>query len=174
MRWNMRAGGPTAVFDLLGYMASFHRSSLVNCYDQAYGVMTFASMLGARPSLAYTELFGYLNEVDLIGVGKCNNPFFATTSMVERVVATNGTFAVVRYWPHKSVVCDVDDEERTLFGNHMYVLDNGNVFDGCAGPHLGGWSRSLYLTNTIDHSTLSERASVFFLTMHSREAYSVE
>jgi len=77
-------------------------------------------------------------------------------------MTTNGNYAVVNYLPHKAVICNIDDEERTLFGNHMYVVNNGVVFDACAGPQLGMYSQELYLTNTIDHSTVNEHASGFY------------
>ena len=52
-------------------------------------------------------------------------------------------------------ITDLVYPNRTSFGNHAFVVFNGNVFDACSGPVLGK-SKSQYVTDSIDVSTHNE------------------
>jgi len=162
----------TCVFSATAYIAVTNSASvtnLVNCYDQAYGVVTLGNLLGPSVNATprYTTPFGYINTTDLVGVGSCNNPFFNTANKWEYVhITTNGTLSVGKGVPPKTPVCNVDDNTRTWFGNHMYVTfhigGDDYVFDSCVGPMVGSDNRTNYLNNAIDQSTLDERELSFY------------
>lgn len=42
-----------------------------------------------------------------------------------------------------------------------HVVGDDYVFDACAGPYTGGISKTNYLNNAIDHSTIDERELSF-------------
>ena len=148
-------------------------TNLVNCYDQAHGVVTLGNLLGlsvnATPRV--TMPFGYINTTDLVGVGACNNPFFDTTNEVEYIdnVTANGIVSYSYCMPPANRVCGADDKTRSSFSNHMYAtLDNEGtnyVFDACAGPIIGNLNRDAYLNMTIDHSTTEEKLLGFYTTL---------
>ena len=114
-------------------------ANFVNCYDQAYGVVTFGNLLGPAVSAVprFTQPFGYINTTKLVGVGDCNNPFYDSTNEWVYVNIT-GTGSVIfgKGIPPKVPVCNVDDNTRTWFGNHMYATYHVGgydyVFDACA------------------------------------------
>ena len=106
-------------------------TSAVNCYDQAAAVCSFGTLLGIDVKYNYMVPFGYINTINLIGYGDCNNPFFGS-DVANKVVAPNSP-------------------TRTSFGNHAFAVFGGNVFDACGGPSLGK-STSDYITDTIDTS----------------------
>lgn len=148
-------------FELTRYMA--HGESRVNCYDQAYGVATFARMVGLNAQLAEMKPFGYINTVNLVGVGLCNNPVYELADEVEYLkdeVDNQGhnitllmTNTVLR-----AQICSSDETQRSCFGSHVFVwVGNGFVFDACIGPCLGTMSINDYLRSVIDYSTENER-----------------
>ncbi|MBR3085736.1 MAG: hypothetical protein IKH04_04965 [Kiritimatiellae bacterium] len=127
-----------AVFSLSEYIGKTS-GSVVNCYDQASGVVSLATALGLEAYFLYMTPFGYINSLNLVGVGLCNNPFYMS----------NGT--------SPNVDPDLILPLRVPFGNHAFALCNGIIFDACAGPCLGE-SLELYLAEAIDVSTSPEAA----------------
>ena len=129
---------------LTGYMTK-SRGSIVNCYDQAAAVQTLGTLLGIDIKYNYMDPFGYINKVNLVGVGECNNPFFndpditSDTNKIPLINPPSGNNSFI--YP-----------EISGFGNHAFTMYNGQVFDSCAGPVLG-ISVADYITNTIDKST---------------------
>ncbi len=116
-------------FELMGYMKK--TSARCNCYDQAAAVQAFSLALGASVGWVYLNPYGFIKETNLVGVGRCNNPFFGLDVT-------------------KKVVPD-DSPDRTAFGNHAFAeLPSENVLDACAGPHTGSESRKDYVEASID------------------------
>lgn len=132
--------------DMTGYISKT-AGNTVNCYDQAGAVGSLARVIGINSELRFMQPFGYLNVIDLVGVGKCNNPFYSNTDPSICPPAAQG----------KPVV-GVDDN-RTGFGNHMYVLYGGKVFDACGGPSLGTSDEAAYRAAVIDKSQPFEDAA---------------
>ncbi|MDR3109155.1 MAG: hypothetical protein LBU65_05645, partial [Planctomycetaceae bacterium] len=115
-------------FDLTRYMTKAS-GNVVNCYDQASSVTVLGRLLGIGVDLTMVTPFGYINEVNLVGVGNCNNPFFGTDTT--------------------RIIVPVVDAARTQFGMHAFAVYNDGVYDACAGP-VTGVARRTYLENTID------------------------
>lgn len=134
----------------------------VNCYDQAYGVVVVANLLGASSFPCLTELFGYINATDLVGVPNCNNPFYESNTNTVRFVVRAGRAIPEMYMPSSLPLCGGDDLDRTAFANHMYAFVDGVIFDACAGPSLGTLLHGQYLNLTIDHSTTNETANSYY------------
>ena len=89
--------------------------------------------------LTYDTKFGFINKVDLVGIGECNNPFFVDASgVVDSKVRGN------------------DDSNRSNFLNHRFVSSNSNIFDSCAGPALGTNTLAEYIFSVVDISTPEE------------------
>lgn len=51
-------------------------SPIANCVDQAFAVQAFAGAIGIVHDFLQLRPFGYIQPADLLGVGRCNNPFF--------------------------------------------------------------------------------------------------
>ena len=176
LRYDTESGSPRywdfSRFSATAYINVTNSASVtnfVNCYDQAYGVVTFGNLLGPAVSAVprFTQPFGYINTTKLVGVGDCNNPFYDSTNEWEYVNITGtGSVSFGKGIPPKVPVCNVDDNTRTWFGNHMYATYHAGgydyVFDACAGPFIGGISKTNYLNNAIDHSTIDERELSFY------------
>ena len=135
------AGG--GVMRLTDYIAepSSRYTSIVNCYDQAGGLCCLGALLGVGAEYVYMNPFGYINTVDLVGVGACNNPFF------ENKTEPYGTSALVG--------TDLTLPDRSGFGNHAFAMLGGSAFDSCAGP-VCGVNVLQYKLSTIDTSTPAE------------------
>lgn len=168
--WNTTA----CVFSATAYISVTNGVSvtnLVNCYDQAYGVVTFGNLLG--PSVAatprFTMPFGYINKTMLVGVGDCNNPFYCTGQSLYVNIVGNSYYPAIGV-PQKKIICGSDDKTRTWFYTHMYVTFDSTgtnyVFDACAGPCVGNITLPDYLKATIDQSTKEERALGYFTQLH--------
>jgi hypothetical protein len=101
----------------------------VNCYDQAAAVQVLCGCLGIVVGWKYQYPFGFINETNLIGVGRCNNPFNKTAPVVPP-----------------------DDPNRTDFYNHAFVevLISQHIRDACAGPHHTTETLREYLEAAID------------------------
>ena len=177
--YDTEAGAPrylnpsSGVFSVTAYIAVTNSASvtnLVNCYDQAHGVVTLGNLLGPSVNAIprFTMPFGYINTTDLVGVGSCNNPFFNTKSRVEYIDFTSYT-GYSAGMPPTNRVCAVDDKTRTWFFNHMYVtLDIGGtnyVFDACAGPFVGNLNKNNYLNSAIDYSTAEEKFLSYYTSL---------
>ncbi len=112
--------------------------NVVNCYDQAGGVATLARLFGVNAHCRFMMPFGYINPLNLVGEGMCNNPFYPL------------------YNNEKLTGVDLVEPERSRFLNHMFVSLSGKVFDACAGPQLGSLDEVGYVSVAIDVSTTSE------------------
>lgn len=125
--------------DLTGYIDK-SSGSTINCYDQASGVYSFGRLLGIGVEYRYMDPFGYINTVNLVGEGNCNNPFYPLT--------TSGKIA------------GADDvyPDRSRFGNHAFTKYGGSIYDACAGPHTGTRTEVQYVSDTVDSSTPAEAA----------------
>jgi hypothetical protein len=116
-------------FDLTGYME--RTSAKCNCYDQAAAVQALSLALGASVGWVYLVPYGFIKETNLVGVGRCNNPFFG--------------FDVTKK------VVPADSPDRKPFGRHAFAeLPNENILDACAGPHTGDETREKYVEESID------------------------
>jgi hypothetical protein len=114
--------------------------NVINCYDQASGVCTFGRLLGVSVTYRYMSPFGYINSVNLVGEGNCNNPFYPLTTG-SKITGPDEVAPV-----------------RSGFGNHAFTSFGGYVFDSCAGPHLGTRTETQYVADTVDSSTPAEAA----------------
>jgi hypothetical protein len=84
---------------------------IVNCYDCAASAALMAKLVGADSDYYFHQPFGFLNYVEAIGRGKCNNPFYG---------CQGGTPALG------------PDDQRTGFGNHAYQKLSGTKnYDAC-------------------------------------------
>jgi hypothetical protein len=115
------------------YSAMEVTPNTVNCYDQAAAVQAFCGAMGVDVQWVFQYPFGYIKETNLVGVGKCNNPFYKG----------NGTTPVVAN----------DDPRRTSFDNHAFVetaSSGKNIRDACAGPYTESNGLRKYLEAVID------------------------
>jgi len=94
---------------------------IVNCYDCAAALSFMAKILGANTGYNFHDNFGYLNYVEPIGRGKCNNPFYGCS----------GTPAVG------------PDDPRSGFGNHAYTKLNGQTYDACMKQWLSSTQKAI-------------------------------
>lgn len=78
---------------------------IVNCYDCAASSALMAKVVGADSDYYFHAPFGYLNYIEPIGRGKCNDPFYGCLGN------------------HPAVG---PDDQRTRFGNHAYQKLNGS------------------------------------------------
>lgn len=128
--------GPTNTggeFDLSDYL-SVGQTEIVNCYDQAGILQVLLGNLGIASQWQFMQPFGFINTTDLIGVGQCNNPFYAG----------NGTAPVV----------GENFATRTNFGNHAFIGYGNVTFDACAGPYWGEGNLAAYINAVVDTQTL--------------------
>jgi len=134
-------GGGSRTFSLKKYMDG--SEGAVNCYDQTYSVIVFSGALGINVDGLFMEPFGYIKAVNLVGWGRCNNPF-------------------PQRKPTKDyLVVNPTDNERQPFGNHMFCEFKVKIYDACAGPVKGTVDRAGYVTNTID-TTMPANADTGF------------
>ena len=149
------------LFDFTRYMA--HIDSRVNCHDQAFGVATLSSLVGINTRVVAAEPFGYVNTVNLVGVGQCNNPVYGRAEPIVywkdvmdgqgHTVTTQMTNTVLR-----TQVCSTDETQRSYFQSHVFVgVLNGLIFDACVGPGLGTLLINDYIRAVIDDSSENER-----------------
>ena len=135
-------------FFLSGYFAKTgnpHNSRspmMVNCVDQAVSLSSLGSLLGMPSQAVRMRPFGYLNPVDLIGVGVCNNPFFNDS-----------------VYGRPSPMCGTNDIGRSAFGMHAFVQMHNTIYDACAGPALGTQTLSDYFSSVVDVSTPDEESA---------------
>ncbi|MDR0522564.1 MAG: hypothetical protein LBH00_12040 [Planctomycetaceae bacterium] len=145
------AGG---AFKLTDYIN--RTSTTVNCYDQAAALYTLGRILGINVQYVYMQPFGYINEVNLVGVGQCNNPFYNN----------NDPF----FTTDPNPIVDSDwtiSEGRSRFGNHAFTVlaDSSNteyVYDACA--LTIDVVLDTYLSDTIDTSTDAEQKAAGTVT----------
>ena len=125
-------------FDVSGYMVR-NKGNVVNCYDQAYAVSLFGKLAGIESDVVFLQPFGFINETRLVGIGRCNSPFY-----------TSGPLAT-------ETIRGSNDTARAWFLNHRYVIRDDKIFDACAGPALGTQTHQQYLDHSVDTSTTDER-----------------
>jgi len=126
--------------DLNRYM--YNPVKLVNCTDQAAALESIAAVLGIDAKAVRTRLsFGYINTIDIAGVGPCNNPFFNDSGYTNQPIV-NSDF--------------IDSDGRSYFGFHAFVQINNKIYDATAGPNLGEYDLMTYISNTVDSSTQPE------------------
>lgn len=165
LSYDTRGGSPNYKIDKDFYLTDFMRKvphgksgnpgNVVCCYDMAALTCSFGSIVGANVHYCFMSPFGYINTVDLIGVGNCNNPFYSDP-----------------YAPSNAKIVGNDDS-RTGFGNHAFAECNNLIFDACAGPVLGK-TRSDYLSLAIDSSTPAEALRAGGITDISVETFDIE
>jgi hypothetical protein len=144
MRYDTKKGAPKfvadgygGVFKLMNYIKKVRK--VVNCYDQAAAVQSLCGCLGVKVGWIFQDPFGYINTTNLVGVGPCNNPFYADTDAAGHYLYTN-----------KPVV-DPGDKNRSGFGNHAFVETASKyIRDACAGPFVGTDLLRDYLKKAID------------------------
>ena len=122
-------------FHLGSYMKR-SRGSVVNCYDQACSLTLLGRCFGIEAEPFFMEPFGYIQTTTLVGGIPSNNPFFGD---------------VVEYDPRP--VCPINEPQRSGLANHMFTQFDNRIFDSCAGPVVGQWSLTEYMTNVIDKVT---------------------
>ncbi|MDD5676695.1 MAG: hypothetical protein PHW60_01730 [Kiritimatiellae bacterium] len=115
--------------------------NIVNCYDQAGGVCTLGHLLGISVTYRFMRPFGYINTVNLVGEGNCNNPFYPMSTSQLKIAGADDVSPV-----------------RMGFGNHAFTVFGGNVFDACAGPNVGTRTEAQYVSDAVDTSTPAEAA----------------
>ncbi|HEY6529202.1 MAG TPA: hypothetical protein VIZ65_10950 [Cellvibrionaceae bacterium] len=130
VRGGAHYGGATTRFKLKAYMDG--TSGEVNCYDQAYAVIVFSGALGVKTDGLFLRPFGFIRPVNLVGWGRCNNPFPKDTPIKD--------FLEV----------DPQSVRRSSFGNHMFCEFTAKIYDACAGPVRGNVDRAGYVKATID------------------------
>lgn len=107
--------------------------SRCNCYDMAAAISSLSGAAGVELTWLFLQPFGFLKQTDLIGIGQCNNPFFAS----------NGSAPIVA----------ANDKKRIAFGNHAFCELSSKVHDACAGPHKGTETRAQYIDVCIEKKT---------------------
>lgn len=138
-------GGASGTFMLNKYMSPTQGN--VNCYDQSYAVTVFSGALGVDTPGLFLQPFGYINTTNLVGWGRCNNPFPAKKYLSDISVGVTGKR------PEDYLHVGINDSDRSGFGNHMFCEYAGHIFDACAGSYNGVGNRSAYITAVIDSTT---------------------
>lgn len=86
---------------------------IVNCNDCAASLALMGKVVGAPLEYFFHQPFGYLNYVEPIGRGKCNNPFYGCGGGYPAELPP-------------------DYDPRSRFANHTYTkLSSGRNFDAC-------------------------------------------
>jgi hypothetical protein len=153
-------GGASGAFKLKKYMSP--SSGNVNCYDQTYAVIVFCGAIGISVDALYMNPFGFLNTTNLVGWGRCNNPFPKKSPK------------------SKYLVVNDNDKDRSPFGNHMFCECKKQIYDACAGPVVGEHDRKSYVKANIDDKTELNKlyggfpGSVANISLLSNEVASVE
>lgn len=143
-----------AALMLAAVLACLHERRLVGLPRETIGRWRRTSIFGKFIICAFVLRFaytgatklmqpmGYINTVNLVGIGPCNNPVYLGVTTTNHVA-----------------VCGSDDVSRSRFTRHRYVFAEGVIFDACIGPVLGTQTRLEYLRSVIDSSTEAERIS---------------
>jgi len=137
-------GGSSGNFLLKDYLSSVKKT--VNCYDQANAVVVFSGALGIEVKELYMSPFGYLKATALVGIiGNCNNPFTA---------GVRDYFYSEHFYGSLELELDINNKNRSLFGNHLFCEYKAKIYDACAGPKLGNYDRAGYVGSSVDSATL--------------------
>ncbi len=139
------------------------KSRTVNCSDQSYGLATLGNLLGIHSTVVMPQPFGYINTVNLVGVGPCNNPGYESSHTYQYwKEEIDGMGGVTNREYNTTIihtpVCAEDETQRYYFLVHAYVwVFDGRIFDACVGPALGTLLINDYMRSVIDYSTENER-----------------
>lgn len=119
-----------------------------NCADQAGALQALCGAVGVEIKWICHSPFGFIKATNLLGYGKCNNPFFKM----------NGTSQYID--PNKD---PTSYSNRTSFGWHAFCCLEGTaakkkgILDACVGPHVGNESDEDYAKASIDAKTTLDR-----------------
>ena len=145
----------TSNFSVVNY--ALKQKETVNCYDQAAAVQSLSGAVGAVIGWIFMQPYGYINPTRLVGVkGICNNPFYLADP------------------PYNTNLAHIapNDARRTAFYNHAFCSLASNIFDACAGPHLGTENLGQYISAAIDHKTaLNASSGIYPGTAASAHSY---
>jgi len=125
--------------DLHGYIDKLN-SNVVNCYDQAGAICALGCLLGVNVDYRYMSPFGYINTIEIVGIGSSNNPLFENPGNTGGIVTGENDI-----WPI-----------RFPFGNHAFTNYQGYIYDATAGANVGSRSESQYVMDTIDRTPAPE------------------
>ena len=112
---------------------------IVNCYDQAAAVTILGRLLGLPVQYEYMSKFGYIQIVNIVGVGPCNNPTYPRSA-----------------YPNDPIAPE-DALDRMPFPNHAFNSFSLTIYDACAGPILGYPDLTTYFYHVVDTSVPGER-----------------
>ncbi len=118
-------GGTFALSSFLGRV-----DREVSCFGTSAAVLVLSGAVGIGVRWLRIPRMGYIVETSLVGVGRCNNPFFIKDK-------TN------------PIVCQ-KDLARSRFELHSFNEMSATIFDACVGPHLGTSPRPTYLNTAVD------------------------
>jgi hypothetical protein len=148
MNYVLKNKAPSNPAFLPGTQEAHKHYLIVGCQDTAAALAVMSGLLGASAEMTYHAYFGYLNLVEPIGRGKCNNPYsYLNPRQPDAPVKGEG-------------------EKRTKFQFHYYVKIRDQNFDACMkvwtdGQEDDGWlidlSQADYETGAIDKSTPEKR-----------------
>ncbi len=118
-------------------------NALCNCTDQAGVLEYYLKVIGIEEVMVYSlDRFGYLNKIQLVGRGVCNNPYYGTAQGCARGQA----------------VVEENCTEQTFFNNHIFCLwkieGEWRVLDSCIGPYTGSDNKTQYLEKARDPNKL--------------------
>ncbi|KAG8967656.1 hypothetical protein FRC05_001988 [Tulasnella sp. 425] len=128
-------------FDILRWVG-YLRDSItynVNCYDQgaivqlgvAFALQT--AELESKLRWHYLYPFGFINTLDLVGWGPCDNPFMPQEKARDELIMKGNKL-------------------RTEFSNHVFLSWEWKVLDATAGPAYGDLSVEDYLEKSVDRN----------------------
>ena len=128
------AGGS---FKLKSYLSDIGKRTMLNCYDQASIMQICLGLSPASNAAGYVFMgkFGWIQTTDLVGQGKCNNPFYRNSHY------------------NSSIICDNNASDRSDFANHAFVSikpsDKDKIVDSCCADHNGSQNLQAYVTAAI-------------------------
>lgn len=135
---HMPVGGNYFFIDLLTYLERGY--AFVNCNMQAGVLALLANAIGVAANMVEIDSFGYIDS-QLVGVGRCNNPFYRDTNIQ------------VRRTPYVSAIC----AKKTFFLKHSVVSYDNKIYDATVGPYLGLLNPLAYFNNAIVQPPDGER-----------------
>ena len=127
-------GSTSGTFHLSNYI---QRGATVNCYDQAAAVTMLGRLLGIDVTYSFMSRFGYINTVNLAGVGNTNNPFYSDPSMSDDVIIS----------PADALIGS--DDARSGFGNHAFACTVAESMMLVPSPVTDRLSPSTWLIRSI-------------------------
>lgn len=119
-----------------------------------------ANLVGGDKSYAYYfDKFGYIPVTELVGGYETNNPFNEQLHDGKRVYDARDIVGQDDLRRDSDADGDVD---RSLFGNHAFVVAYDVVHDACAGPFhkFKGFTISEYLEAARDRTAEDEKKIV--------------